>query len=208
MKFSKKLTDKVTELKALQEKSVAQTEGMRAHNEKVSAELTAAEQDLTSAIEALAEDPSEENRLKEKEARRRVAELRLEASGARERQDTVFYPKSAQISALKSEILGLARKEIVANKTAKEDAALERIAAAKREYLEAAKAYHDLLIIDGQKKFYELASEIGANEVASKENEPGFSIHHPIYTDRESGANKYGIIEPEVFRAWNRGVVE
>ncbi|MCY8375466.1 hypothetical protein P8868_18210 [Bacillus inaquosorum] len=208
MKFSKKLTDKVTELKALQEKYTTQYEGMRTHNEKVSAELTSAEQDLAAAIEALAEEPSEENRSKEKDARRRVAELRLEVSGASERQTTVFRSKSAQISGLKSEILELARKEIVAHKTAKEDAALERIAAAKREYLEAAKAYHDLLIIDGQKKFYELVDEIGANEVVAKENEPGFSIHHPIYTDRESGANKYGIIEPEVFRAWNRGVVE
>ncbi|MCY7811596.1 hypothetical protein MOD60_18365 [Bacillus spizizenii] len=196
MKFSKKLTDKVTELKALQEKYTTQYEGMRTHNEKVSAELTSAEQDLAAAIEALAEEPSEENRSKEKDARRRVAELRLEVSGASERQTTVFRSKSAQISGLKSEILELARKEIVAHKTAKEDAALERIAAAKREYLEAAKAYHDLLIIDGQKKFYELVDEIGANEVVAKENEPGFSIHHPIYTDRESGANKYGIIEP------------
>ncbi|XYY59568.1 hypothetical protein ACNSPU_16940 [Bacillus velezensis] len=109
---------------------------------------------------------------------------------------------------MQTEILELARKEIVANKTAKEDTALERIAAAKREYLEAAKAYHDLLILDGQKKFYDLVDEIGANEVVAKENEPGFSIHQPIYTDRESGANKYGIIEPEVFRAWNRGVVD
>ncbi|MBK4202700.1 hypothetical protein EGI09_01875 [Bacillus subtilis] len=208
MKFSKKLTDKVAELKALQEKYIVQTEGMRAHNEKVSAELSAAEQELASAIEALAEEPSEENRLKEKEARRKVAGLRLEASGAIERQDTVYRSKSAQISGLKAEILQLAQKEIVANKTAKEEDALERIAAAKREYLEAAKAYHDLLIIDGQKKFYELASEIGANEVVAKENEPGFSIHHPIYTDRESGANKYGIIEQEVFRAWNRGEIQ
>ncbi|MEC2268520.1 hypothetical protein [Bacillus subtilis] len=208
MKFSKKLSDKVTELKALQEKYTTQYERMRAHNEKVSAELTAAEQDLAAAIEALAEEPSEENRSKEKEARRRVTELRLEAGGASERQNAIFHAGSAQISRLRAEILKLARKEIIANKTAKEDAALGRIAAAKREYLEAAKAYHDLLIIDGQKKFYELASEIGANEDVAKENEPGFSIHHPIYTDRESGANKYGIIEPEVFRAWNRGVVE
>ncbi len=208
MKFSKKLTDKVDELKALQEKHNAQTEGMRAYNEKVSAELTTAEQDLAAAIEALAEDPSEENRLKEKEARRRVTELRLEAGGASERRSAVFHAGTAQISGLKSEILELARKEIVANKTAKEDAALERIAAAKREYLEAAKAYHDLLIVDGQQKYYDLAREIGVNGSTAKENEPGFSIHHPIYTDRESGPNKYGIIEPEVFRAWNRGVVE
>ncbi|MCI4136319.1 hypothetical protein MMJ09_04115 [Bacillus vallismortis] len=208
MKFSKKLTDKVAELNAQKEKYMAQKEGMRAHNEKVSAELAAAEQDLAMAIEALTEEPSEENRLKEKEARWRVAELRLEASGASERRDTVYRSKTAQISRLKAEILQLAQKEIVANKTAKEEDALERIAAAKREYLEAAKAYHDLLIIDGQKKFYELASEIGANEVVTKENEPGFSIHHPIYTDRESGANKYGIIEQEVFRAWNRGEIQ
>ncbi|MEC0543645.1 hypothetical protein P8855_00160 [Bacillus inaquosorum] len=208
MKFSKKLTDKVAVLKALQEKYNAQTEGMRAHNEKVSAELTAAEQDLAAAIEALAEDPSEENRSKEKEARRRVTELRLEAGGASERQSAVFRSKTAQITDMQNEILQLARKEIVANKTAKEGAALERIAAAKQEYLEAAKAYHDLLMVDGQEKFYDLAREIDAGEKTAKENEPGFSIHHPIYTDRESGANKYGIIEQEVFRAWNRGKIK
>ncbi|AUJ76168.1 hypothetical protein CWD84_04695 [Bacillus siamensis] len=207
MKFSKKLTDKVAELKAQKEKYIAQTEGMRVHNEKVSAELIAAEQDLAAAIEALAEDPSEENRSKEKEARRRAAELRLEVSGASERRSAIFRSKSAQINDMQTEILELARKEIVSNKTAKEDTALERIAAAKREYLEAVKAYHDLLIIDGQKKFYDLVDEIGANEVVAKENEPGFSIHQPIYTDRESGANKYGIIELEVFRAWNRGEI-
>ncbi|MGQ8920965.1 hypothetical protein ACUUYQ_03670 [Bacillus halotolerans] len=208
MKFSKKLADKASELKALQGKLADQTEGMRAHNEKVASDLSAAEQDLASAIEALAEYPSGENRLKEKEARRKVAELRLEASGAEERQDTVFYSKSAQARELRTEILELARKEIVAYKTAKEDAALERIAAAKKEYLEAAKAYHDLLIVDGQKKFYELASEIGANDVVAKQNEPGFSIHHPIYTNRMSGPNRYGIIESEVYRAWNRGEIK
>ncbi|MCY8797798.1 hypothetical protein P4U50_13410 [Bacillus inaquosorum] len=208
MKFSKKLTDKVAELKALQEKYMTQTEGIRAHNEKVSAELTAAEQDLSAAIEALAEEPSEENRSKEKDARRRVAELRLEVSGASERQTTVFRSKSAQINDMQTEILELARKEIVANKIAKEDGALERIAAAKQEYLEAAKAYHDLLMVDGQQKYYDLAREIDAGEKTAKENEPGFSIHHPIYTDRESGANKYGIIELEVFRAWNRGEIQ
>ncbi|MCY7757265.1 hypothetical protein MOE06_04665 [Bacillus inaquosorum] len=208
MKFSKKLTDKVAELKAQKEKYIAQTEGMRAHNEKVSAELIAAEQDLAAAIEALAEAPSEENRSKEKEARRRVAELRLEVSGASERRDAVFRSKTAQITDMQNEILQLARKEIVANKTAKEGAALERIAAAKQEYLEAAKAYHDLLMVDGQQKYYDLAREIDAGEKTAKENEPGFSIHHPIYTDRESGANKYGIIEQEVFRAWNRGKIK
>lgn len=208
MKFSKKLTDKVTELKAQKEKYIAQTEGMRAHNEKVSAELTVAEQDLAAAIEALAEEPSEENRTKEKEARRRVTELHLEAGGASERRDAVFRSKTAQITDMQNEILQLARKEIVANKTAKEDGALERIAAAKQEYLEAAKAYHDLLMVDGQQKYYDLAREIDAGEKTAKENEPGFSIHHPIYTDRESGANKYGITEPEVFRAWNRGEIQ
>ncbi|MGX9948699.1 hypothetical protein PNF29_04860 [Bacillus subtilis] len=208
MKFSKKLTDKVAELKALQEKYTTQYEGMRTHNEKVSAELTAAEQDLAAAIEALAEEPSEENRSKEKEARRKVTELRLEAGGASERQNAVFRSQTSKITDMQTEILQLARKEIVANKIAKEDGALERIAAAKQDYLEAAKAYHDLLMVDGQQKYYDLAREIDAGEKTAKENEPGFSIHHPIYTDRESGANKYGIIELEVFRAWNRGEIQ
>ncbi|MED4830392.1 hypothetical protein [Bacillus atrophaeus] len=208
MRFSKKLTDKVTELKALQEKQSSQMEKMRDHNGKVLTDLSAAETDLSAAIEKLAEDPSEENRAREKEARWKVVEMRLEAGGAKERQDTVFYSKTAQINALKLEILQMARDEIVANKTAKEDAALERIAAAKREYLEAAKAYHDLLIINGQKKFYELASEIDASDVVAKENEPGFSIHHPIYTNRMSGKNRYGITESEVHRAWNRGEIK
>ncbi|MEC1265427.1 hypothetical protein ACGYLS_13420 [Bacillus subtilis] len=208
MNFSKKLTDKVAELKAQQEKYTTQYEGMRTHNEKVSAELTAAEQDLATAVEALAEEPSEGNRLKEKEARRRVAELRLETGGASERQNAVFRSRTAQVNYMQTEILQLARKEIVANKTAKEYATLELIAAAKQEYLEAAKAYHDLLMVDGQQKYYDLAREIDAGEKTAKENEPGFSIHHPIYTDRESGANKYGIIEPEVFRAWNRGEIQ
>ncbi|WP_024120977.1 hypothetical protein [Bacillus halotolerans] len=207
MKFSKKLTDKVAELKALQEKYNAQTEGMRAHNEKVSAELSAAEQDLATAIEALAEDPSEENRSKEKEARRRVTELRLEAGGASERQSAVFRSKTAQITDMQNEILQLARKEIVANKTAKEGAALERIAAAKQEYLEAAKAYHDLLMVDGQQKYYDLADDIDAGERIWKGSNPGFHVYYPIYTDRGSGNNKYGIIELEVNRAWRRGEI-
>ncbi|MDQ7724608.1 hypothetical protein FPQ02_07895 [Bacillus halotolerans] len=208
MNFSKKLTDKVAELKALQEKYTTQYEGMRTHNEKVSAELTAAEQDLAAAIEALAEEPSEENRSKEKEARRRVTGLRLEAGGASERQNAVFRSRTAQVNDMQTEILQLARKEIVANKTAKEENALERIAAAKREYLEAAKAYHDLMMVDGQEKFYDLAREIGVNGSTAKANEPGFHVYHPIYTDRGYGNNKYGIIELEVNRAWRRGEIQ
>ncbi|MEK3710643.1 hypothetical protein NST16_11595 [Bacillus sp. FSL K6-1005] len=208
MKFSKKLTDKVTELKALQEKYTTQYEGMRTHNEKVSAELTAAEQDLAAAIEALAEEPSEENRSKEKEARRKVTELRLEAGGASERRDAVFRSKTAQITDMQTEILKLAKKELIANKAEKEGDALERIAAAKQEYLEAAKAYHDLLMVDGQQKYYDLVREIGAGERTWKEHNPSFHVHHPIYTDRGYGNNKYGIIELEVNRAWRRGEIQ
>ncbi|MGR3289095.1 hypothetical protein [Bacillus sonorensis] len=208
MKFSKKLQEKITELKALEEKAASGSERIRSHNAKVADELAEAEAELKVAIAELADNPSDASRTKEREARRRVAELQLELNGAKERENVVFGLNSSKKSSLKLEILEMARDEIRANRDANEEKVLGRIAKAKQEYLEAAKAYHDLLIKDGQEKYYDLAREIGVHDRIAKQNEPGFSVHHPIYTYRNNGANKYGIFGDEVKRAWERGRIE
>ncbi|MBC8622364.1 hypothetical protein [Bacillus paralicheniformis] len=208
MKFSKQLQEKISELKGLEEKAASSSEKIRGHNAKVADELTEAEADLKAAIAELADTPSDANRTKEREARRRVAELQLELNGAKERENVVFGLNSGKTSSLKLEILEMARDEIRANRDANEEKVLKRIAKAKQEYLEAAKAYHDLLIKDGQEKYYDLAREIGVHDRIAKQNEPRFSVHHPIYTYRDNGSNKYGIFWEEVKRAWERGTIE
>ncbi|WMW48980.1 hypothetical protein RFN66_08595 [Bacillus paralicheniformis] len=208
MKFSKQLQEKITELKELEEKATSSSEKIRGHNAKVADELTEAEAELKAAIAELADNPSDANRTKEREARRRVAELQLELNGAKERENVVFGLNSGKTSSLKLEILEMARDEIRANRDANEEKVLKRIAKAKQEYLEAAKAYHDLLIKDGQEKYYDLAREIGVHDRIAKQNEPRFSVHHPIYTYRDNGSNKYGIFWEEVKRAWERGTIE
>ncbi|MEK5500780.1 hypothetical protein [Bacillus sp. FSL M8-0168] len=208
MKFSKQLREKISELKALEEKAASSSEKIRGHNAKVADELAEAEVELKSAIEKLADNPSETNRTKEREARRRVAELQLELNGAKERENVVFGLNRGKKSSLKFEILKMATDEIRANRDANEDKVLERIAKAKQEYLEAAKSYYDLLITDGQNKYFELVQEIEVPDHIAKQNEPGLSVHHPIYTYRDNGPNKYGIFEDEVKRAWERGRIE
>ena len=208
MKFSKQLQEKISELKGLEEKAASSSEKIRGHNAKVADELTEAEADLKAAIAELADTPSDANRTKEREARRRVAELQLELNGAKERENVVFGLNSGKTSSLKLEILEMARDEIRANRDANEEKVLKRIAKAKQEYLEAAKSYYDLLITDGQKKYYDLVQEIDVPDHIAQQNEPGLSVHHPIYTYRDNGPNKYGIFEDEVKRAWERGRIE
>ena len=208
MKFSKQLQEKITELKALEEKAASSSEKIRGYNAKVADELAEAEVELKSAIAKLADNPSDANRTKEREARRRVAELQLELNGAKERENVVFGLNSGKTSSLKLEILEMARDEIRANRDANEEKVLKRIAKAKQEYLEAAKSYYDLLITDGQKKYYDLVQEIDVPDHIAQQNEPGLSVHHPIYTYRDNGPNKYGIFEDEVKRAWERGRIE
>ncbi|EME72109.1 hypothetical protein OZL92_24015 [Bacillus sonorensis] len=208
MKFSKQLQEKITELKALEEKATSSSEKIRGHNAKVADELAEAEAELKVAIAELADNPSDSNRTKEREARRRVAELQLELNGAKERENVVFGLNSGKTSSLKLEILEMARDEIRANRDANEEKVLKRIAKAKQEYLEAAKSYYDLLITDGQKKYYDLVQEIDVPDRIAQQNEPGLSVHHPIYTYRDNGPNKYGIFEDEVKRAWERGRIE
>ncbi|MGG3065156.1 hypothetical protein ABEO83_01665 [Bacillus glycinifermentans] len=208
MKFSKQLQEKISELKALEEKAIGSSEKIRGHNAKVADELAEAEAELKSAIEKLADDPSDANRTKEREVRRKVAELQLELNGAKERENIVFGLNSGKKSRLKIEILEMARDEIRANRDANEEKVLERIAKAKQEYLEASKSYYDLLITDGQKKYYDLVQEIEVPDHIAKQNEPGLSVHHPIYTYRDNGRNIYGIFWDEVKQAWERGRIE
>ncbi|MFS0559606.1 hypothetical protein AB1K91_02595 [Terribacillus sp. 179-K 1B1 HS] len=208
MKFSKELQGKIEELKSLKESLAKSNETIKTHNEKVAEELVVAKEELKAAMEAMGDDPSEENRIKENEMRRKVASLELEVSGAVERKSAVTNSKNMKIMALHEEVLRDARKEILVNYESKKDETLETIAKAKQAYLEAAKAYHDLIMVDSQGKYYDLARELGTNERMTKDNAPNLSVHHPIYTDRASGPNKYGIIEPEVYRAWRRGEIK
>jgi len=208
MKFSKELQGKIEELKSLKESLTKSDETIRSHNEKVAEELLKAKEELRAAMEAMGDDPSEENRIKENEIRRKVASLELEANGARERVSAVSSSKSMKIMALQEEVLRDAKKEILANYESKKDKTWESIAKAKQAYLEAAKAYHDLIMVDSQGKYHDLARELGTNERMTKDNDPNLSVHHPIYTYRAHGNNDYGIIEPEVNRAWRHGEIK
>lgn len=102
MKFSKQLQEKISELKALEEKAASSSEKIRGYNAKVADELAEAEVELKSAIAKLADNPSDANRTKEREARRRVAELQLELNGAKERENIVFGLNSGKKAASKS----------------------------------------------------------------------------------------------------------
>ncbi|NPC94017.1 hypothetical protein HOO54_17780 [Bacillus sp. WMMC1349] len=206
--FSKELKDKVKEIHTQKELQAKREANIKAYNEKVVRELEVAEETLKTAVEVLANEPNAKNAAVEKEARKKVAELRLEVSGASERSNSIFYTESEKANTLILEVLQMARKEIDANKDAKEDSVLERIAAAKKEYLEAAKAYHDFLKIDGNKKYRDLVREVGASDRVAKEFDPRYSIHRPIYTNRDSGPNKYGFIDHEIYSAWDRGEIE
>lgn len=117
MKFSKQLQEKITELKELEEKATSSSEKIRGHNAKVADELTEAEADLKAAIAELADTPSDANRTKEREARRRVAELQLELNGAKERENVVFGLNSGKTSSLKLEILEMARMKFEQTET-------------------------------------------------------------------------------------------
>ncbi|ALC81545.1 hypothetical protein [Bacillus gobiensis] len=208
MEFSKKLQGKIDELKALKQSREASGEKMKGYNDSIAQELAETEQELATAIEQLGDDPSAENRKKENEARKKVAALRLEVSGSQQRSSVVFQSKSVKENELTLEVLRLAKAEILANHAAEKDKALERIAKAKQEYLEAAKAYHDLIMVDGQGKYYDLVREIGVNEKTAKDNEPSLSVHQPIYTYRGNGTNPYGIIDREIYSAWMQGEIK
>lgn len=206
MKFSKKLNDKIAEYHALKESMEQGSRRIQEHNEKVAQQLSEAEAELKEAIEQFADDPTEENRQKENEARRKVAALKLENGGAQERSSVVFRSKSRKMDVLRREILQMAKAEARENYEANKPDALKKIEDAKEAYLLALKGLYDLTVVETQQAYYDISREIGAGNIA-KEFEPGVSMHMPLLTWRDPGYNYYGISETEVTEAFKYGII-
>lgn len=208
MKLSTQLQEKITEVKALSEKFNTRQQNLSQHNDTVSQEFAQARIDLETAVSKLATNPSAINREAEKAARRKHAELELEVSGSQQRSSAVNGTDNAHLTQVQRETLHAVGRELKSNHDAKEGEVMQAIEDAKKAYMLALKAYHDLKLVNTQSKFYDIASEIGIRHDVAKTLEPGVSINHVPFTYRAPGFNYYGIFSDETYEAMNHGVIK
>ncbi len=160
----------------------------------------------------LALDASSAKRTKERKAREAVTSSRLEVSGGSERKTSVKQAHEQKIHAVKEEILRKLSDEVIAHKSKHEQATLDRVRKAKMEYLEAATSYHDLIDIQCRQTYFDIGRQIGEAQFATYDGlferyKPRIYVTEPTFTYRPNGTNPYGIIEPEIHRAWLKGEI-
>lgn len=211
-KYSDELKEKLSELEGLEEQKKKALERLQEHDEKLAKELQKAEEDLKAATMELALDASSAKRTKERKARETVASLRLEVSGGYERKTSVKQAHEQKIHAVKEEILRKLSDEVIAHKSKHEQAALDRVRKAKMEYLEAAASYHDLIDIQCRQTYFDIGRQIGEAQFATYDGlferyKPRIYVTEPTFTYRPNGTNPYGLIEPEIHRAWLKGEI-
>ncbi|MFW2107716.1 hypothetical protein M8C22_06330 [Bacillus spizizenii] len=208
--YSEELKGKISHLEELENQKKRTNEKLQEHDEKLAEELKKAEEALEVAVMELALDPSPAKRTKERKARETVESLRLEVSGGSERKRSVKQMHDRKIHAAKEDILRTLSAEVTEHKEKYEQSALDRVRKAKMEYLKAAAGYHDLIDLQCRQTYFDMARQIGETQLATQNGlfekyRPRIYVNEPIFTYRPSGTNPYGIIEPEIHRAWTRG---
>ncbi|MED1123986.1 hypothetical protein [Bacillus atrophaeus] len=210
--YSEELKGKLSHLEELENQKKRTNEKLQEHDEKLAEELKKAEEALEVAVMELALDPSSAKRTKERKARETVESLRLEVSGGYERKDSVKKVHDRKISTAKEDILRTLAAEVTEHKEKYEQSALDRVRKAKMEYLKAAASYHDLIDIQCRQTYFDVGRQIGETQLATQNGlfekyRPRIYVTEPTFTYRPNGTNPYGLIEPEIHRAWLRGEV-
>ncbi|MEK4790750.1 hypothetical protein [Bacillus sp. FSL K6-2971] len=210
--MSRSLAEKVSKLDSLSTQKKKSEEELAMHDEKLGEELEKAERELEKAIMNLSIESSQANRSKERKAREKVSSLRLELSGSSERRQTVSRILQRDILKIKEEVMSDLSAELKSHKNTFEQGTLDRIRLAKKEYLDALKAHHELIDVQCRQTYFDVARSIG--ETASATSTGLFDKYYPNIYVRETtfrhtpnGNSPYGIGTKEIQDALSKGIV-
>ena len=197
-KLSKRLTDAIEAYEAHAAKDKGREDTVRARNVELARELEAAEAELQTAMDATIEEPTQPNERKETEARRKVAELKLQVSGGEDRAARAYQLERAERERLSREARQVGKEEAEAFFYEGWERHLQAIADAKYAYLDSLRAIHHF-----RKQANEIyyaprrASGNTSDRPSFYQIDPDFYAQYRIYTVSDYEAND----------AYDRGVI-
>lgn len=204
IKPSKQLEELIKIALEAKEKGEQRSGNLKKLEQELEGELKEALDQLKKAMETLADNVTDKTRQAELEARRKVETLRMEKEGSKHRKSLVFTEASTEGAKAKQSVKQAARQEALQKWGEVEPDLLNRIEAAKAEYLSALKAYHDTMQACNN-IFTESCLAVG---VDFESQEIPHSVHLPLFTYRASGFNYYGMFDDEVNGALKRGIIK
>lgn len=172
--------------------------------EKVQAELSQAHQQLERAMDDTLVDPSKENEEKERQLRRKIADLQLDLQGAQGRKDRAFRSGSSDANATARQAVHLAKQEAQDAIAQHFDTVKKRIEDAKYEYLKALVGYRQFELDVEQGIFFDTVQAVGQEN--TNVQRPSVPILYPFRFPSQ-GDNFYGVVDVEVSRAYKSGII-
>lgn len=203
--------EKSKELKGLIEQYQKERDKMGRHHEKsdkqaekIERELEKTKQELEQAMDATLEQASEANLAKERELRRKIAELELDLAGAKARRSRSFKRGSDQATAIAEKAVELAKKEAQELHDKHIDEMKKRVEDAKYEYLKSLIAYKQFTDDVGA-IFFDTIHAV--DQTNTKVQRPRVEELRPFLDARYYG-NYYGIFDYEINAAYKHGKIE
>lgn len=172
--------------------------------ESIEQELIETRDQLEQAMDDTLELSNEANLAKERELRRKIAELELDLEGARARKSRAFHRGSNDATAVAKRAVTLAKEEAQTQYHANIDEAKAKVADAKYAYLKSLIEYREFTD-DVSALFFDVVRAV---------DQPNTDVQRPHveelrpFLDSRTYDNYYGILEHEVNNAYKYGKIE
>lgn len=206
IKPSKRVTDAIAAYEAHIAGDRDRAARVQARSAELVQELPAAEAELQAAMDATIKDPTAENEHNEAEARRKVAEMRLQISGSEERAARAFNLGSQEREQLAGEARRIAKAEAEAIFDEEYPKRLKAIADAKYAYLDALRGMHRFLN-EVNEIHYGTQRVTGSTAPGKIPDHPKFWGIKPNFNYRQGERQVHGISASEMNDAFDRGII-
>ncbi|API93496.1 MULTISPECIES: hypothetical protein [unclassified Virgibacillus] len=201
---SQELRDLIAKYQQQREQTEERQKQAKEQADKIQAELSQAQRKLEQAMDATLADPSNKNQEKERELRRKIADLQLDLQGAQGRKDRAFRSGSSDANTTARQAVNLAKQEAQDAVAQHFDAVKKRIEDAKYEYLKALVGYRQFELDIERGIFFDTVEAVNqSNTKVQRPYVPSVQFLAPpsYYT------NYHGVVETEVSRAYKHGKI-
>lgn len=203
--------EKSKELKKLIEQYQNERDKQSRHQDKseqqaqeIEQELIKKHNELEQAMDDSLEIANEANLTKERELRRKIAELELDLEGARARKDRAFRRGGNDATTIAKQAVELAAKEAEAQYNEHVDAAKSKVEDAKYEYLKSLIEYKQFTD-DVSSLFVDTVQDV--EQTNTKVQRPHVHELRP-FLDSRTYNNYHGISAHEINNAYKYGKIE
>lgn len=186
-----------------EKKNSERARDVQRRNTVVAEELAKAQAELDAATDRAIDSPTEANVRKETEARRKVAELTLQANGSDHRAQRAFAYGQDKLNELGRQAIALAHDEAVRYYNENYEAKLKEIEDAKVAYLKALVGFRQFRN-EAAAIYYDTVRETNPH-LTDRLSAPHFA--EPAITHRNGDKQVYGINEQEVDLAFRNGII-